>query len=163
MLKSFYPPFKNPLDFVQYLEIDRIYGQISNEMKNFSLNNQIKQDNKYDVSQIGSLFQINNILSKYSINFISAKNTNLIVVTNDGQFLFFSMQPEKLIKRVAPKNLKSTNITCLDITDDYNDMLVGFQDGTIILINVSSQDIKYTKKKKMIYLLYQQEVMVIFF
>ena len=65
MLKSFYPPFKNPLDFVQYLEFDRIYGQISNEMKNFSLNNQIKQDNKYDVSQIRSLFQINNILSKY--------------------------------------------------------------------------------------------------
>ena len=57
------------------------------------------------------------------------------------------MQPEKLIKRVAPKNLKSTNITCLDITDDYNDMLVGFQDGTIILINVSSQDIKYTNNK----------------
>ena len=147
MLKSFYTPFKNTLDFVQYLEFDRIYGQISNEMKNFSLNNQIKQDNKYDVSQIGSLFQINNILSKYSINFISAKNTNLIVVTNDGQFLFFSMQPEKLIKRVIPKNLKSTNITCLDITDDYNDMLVGFQDGTIILINVSSQDIKYTNNK----------------
>ena len=147
MLKSFYPPFKNPLDFIQFLEVDRIYGQISNEMKNFSLNNQIKQDNKYDVSQIRSLLQINNILSKYSINFISAKNTNLIVATNDGQFLFFSMQPEKLIKQVAPKNLKSTNITCLDITDDYNDMLVGFQDGTIVLINVSSQDVKYTNNK----------------
>ena len=147
MLTSFYPPFKNPLDFVQFLEVDRIYGEINNEMKNFSLNNQIKQDNKYDVSQIRALVQINKTISQYSVNFISAKNTTLIVATNDGQFLFFSMQPEKLIKKVAPKNLKSTDITCLDITDDYNDMLVGFKDGTIILINVPSQDVKYTNNK----------------
>ena len=99
MLKSFYPPFKNPLDFVQYLEVDKIYGQISNEMKNFSLNNQRKQDNKYDVSQIRSLVQINQTLQKFSVNFISAKNTVLIVATNDGQFLFFSLQPQKIDRK----------------------------------------------------------------
>ena len=147
MLKSFYPPFKNPLDFVQYLEVDKIYGQISNEMKNFSLNNQRKQDNKYDVSQIRSLVQINQTLQKFSVNFISAKNTVLIVATNDGQFLFFSLQPQKIIKMVKPKNMKLTPITCLDITDDYNEMLVGFQDGSIILINISTEDIKYTNNK----------------
>jgi hypothetical protein len=63
--------------------VDKIYGQISNEMKNFSLNNQRKQDNKYDVSQIRSLVQINQTLQKFSVNFISAKNTVLIVATNE--------------------------------------------------------------------------------
>ena len=48
---------------------------------------------------------------------------------------------------VIPKNMKLTPITCLDITDDYNEMLVGFQDGSIILINISTEDIKYTNNK----------------
>ena len=48
---------------------------------------------------------------------------------------------------LSPKNLPSTKINCLDITDDYNDILVGFQDGAIILINVDSEEIKYTNNK----------------
>ena len=98
MLKSFYPPFKNPLDFVQYLEVDKIMGQINNEMKNFSIQNHRKQDNKYDVSQISSLSMINKNLSKFNINFISAKNNNLIVTTVEGNFLFYSIQTQKIIK-----------------------------------------------------------------
>lgn len=179
IFQNFYPPFKNPLDFVQYLEVERIYRQISIEMKNFFLNNEIKKNNKYNISQIKYLFNINGILSKLSVNIIIAKHTNLIVNTNDGQFLFFSLQHDKLIKKITPKNLKSSKITCFDVTDDYNYMLVGFQDGTVILININSEEIIYTnilihkffslielkiyKKKKMNYPLYQQVLMERFF
>ena len=78
-LENFYPPFKNPLDFVQYLEVDRIIGQISNEMKNFSLQNHRKQDNKYDVSQIRTLSRISKTLFdlKVNIDFINSKKNNL--------------------------------------------------------------------------------------
>ena len=144
IFQNFYPPFKNPLDFVQYLEVERIYRQISIEMKNFFLNNEIKKNNKYNISQIKYLFNINGILSKLSVNIIIAKHTNLIVNTNDGQFLFFSLQHEKLIKKIKPKKLNSSKITCFDVTDDYNYMLVGFQDGTVILININSEEIIYT-------------------
>ena len=147
MLKSFYPPFKNPLDFVQYLEVDKIMGQINNEMKNFAIQNHRKQDNKYDVSQIRSLSMINKNLSKFNINFISAKNNNLIVTTLEGNFLFYSIQTQKIIKSITPKNLKSNKITCLDINDDYSDMVVGYQDGVIVLINISSGEVKYTNNK----------------
>ena len=142
--QNFYPHFNNPLDFVQYLEVESIYTQISIEMKNFFLNNEIKKNNKYNISQIKYLFNINGILSKLSVNIIIAKHTNLIVNTNDGQFLFFSIQHDKLIKKITPKNLKSSKITCFDVTDDYNYMLVGFQDGTVILININSEEIIYT-------------------
>ena len=150
MLKSFYPPFKNPLDFVQYLEVDKIMGQINSEMKNFAIQNHRKQDNKYDVSQISALSAINESLFKQNINinFISAKNNNLIIATIEGFFLFYSIQNKKLIKKITPKNLKLNKITCLDITDDYCDMLVGYQDGIIVLINVSmGGEVKYTINK----------------
>ena len=149
ILNSFYPPFKNPLDFVQYFEVDQILGQINNEMKNFSIQNHRKQDNKYDVSQISALSAINKnlALSKFNISFIGAKNNNLIVASPEGNFLFYSIQTQKPIKRINPKNLKSTKITCLDITDDYNEMLVGYQDGIIVLINITSGEVKYTNNK----------------
>jgi len=55
-----FPQFKNPLDFVKYLEIDRVSQDILKEMQSFILENHIKKDNKYEVSEINSLLQINN-------------------------------------------------------------------------------------------------------
>ena len=89
IFQSFYPSFKNNLDFIHYLEVDRIYAQISKEKKNFLLNNEMKENKTYDISQIISLLKINSILSKFSVNIIIAKHKNLIVNTNDGQFQFF--------------------------------------------------------------------------
>ncbi len=148
-LENFYPPFKNPLDFVQYLEVDRIIGQISNEMKNFSLQNHRKQDNKYDVSQIRTLSRISKTLFdlKVNIDFINSKKNNLIVCTSEGDFLFFSIINEKLIKRINPKKIKANSVICLDITDDFCEMIVGYQDGTIALFNVASEEVKYTNNK----------------
>ena len=96
---------------------------------------------------------INKNLSKFNINFISAKNNNLIVTTLEGNFLFYSIQTQKIIKSITPKNLKSNKITCLDINDDYSDMLVGYQDGVIVLINKLHKDssiieLKIYKKEK---------------
>jgi hypothetical protein len=54
---EFFPQFKNPLDFVKYLEIDRVSKDISNEMQNFILENHIKKDNKYEVSEINSYYK----------------------------------------------------------------------------------------------------------
>ena len=147
MLKSFYPTFKNPMDFVQYLEVNKIVVLINNEMKNFTLQNHRKKDNQYDISQIGSLTMINKSLTKFNINFITAKLNNLIVVTTEGNFIFFSLQTQKYLKSINPKNLKSNKVTCLDITDEFIEMLVGFQAGIIALINIASDEVKYINNK----------------
>ena len=120
---------------------------INNEMNNFTLQNHRKKDNQYDVSQIGTLTMINKSLTKFNINFITAKLNNLIVVTTEGNFIFFSLQTQKYLKSINPKNLKSNKVTCLDITDEFSEMLVGFQDGIIALINIASDEVKYINNK----------------
>ena len=120
---------------------------INNEMNNFTIQNHRKKDNQYDVSQINNLTMINKNLSKYNINFITAKLNNLIVVTLEGNFLFFSLQTQKFLKILKPKNLKSNKVTCLDITDDFSLMIVGYQDGTIAIINITNDKVEYTNNK----------------
>ena len=145
-LENFYPPFQNPLDFIQYLEVDRTNGQISNEMKNFILQNNIKKDNKYEVSDIISLSQMTNEISKLDINAINAKCNNIVLCTIDGSLLFYSMKSQILLKKMKPKNLNSY-INCIDITDDFTEIICGYQDGTIAVINVIFEEVKYTNNK----------------
>ena len=147
-LEDFYPAFPNPLDFIQYLEVDRVNGQISNEMKNFILQNNRKNDNKYEVSQIHTLIQINNEISKFNIKVICAKNNNVILYTKESWILFFSLKEQKLLKKFIPKNLKtSAQINCFDITDDYAEIVCGYEDGTIAVINIIAEEVKYINNK----------------
>ena len=142
-----FPLSKNPLDFVQYVEVDSMNTQISKEIKNSILQNHIKEDNKYDVLEILSLSKISEQFSKLEINAIFAKNNNLILCTNDASISFYSIKEQKLIKTISPKNLKNSDINCLDITEDSGEMICGYEEGTIALINLNSQEVKYTNNK----------------
>ena len=146
-LESFIPQFPNPLDFIQYIEILRVNTKISGEMHNFLLKNHIKKNNKYNVSVISSLYEISKILSKEDVNLIFSKRDLLIACTLKGEIFSFSMDTQKLINRILPKNIKSQNINCLDVTEDLQDAICGYQDGTIALINVNTGEIKYTTNK----------------
>ena len=146
-IENFYPPFQNPLDFIQYLEVDRANGQISNEMKNFILQNNIKKDNKYEVSDLIALSQMTNEISKLDINAINAKSNNIVLCTIDGSLLFYSMKSQRLLKKMKPKNLNNSYINCIDITDDFAEIICGYQDGTIAVINIIFEEVKYTNNK----------------
>ena len=146
-IENFYPPFKNPLDFIQYLEIDGINAQISSEMKNFILQNHRKKDNKYELSKIISLSQISSDISKLDVIAIYAKSNNLLLWTMDGNLLFYSIKGQKLLKKINPKNIKNSYINCLDITDEFTEILCGYQDGTIALIHIFTEEVKYINNK----------------
>ena len=146
-IDDLYPPYKNPLDFIQYLEVDRINGQISKEIENFILQNHRKQDNKYELSEKVSLNKISGQLSAFNIACILAKNNNLIVSTVDGIIFFYSLKDEKLIKKIFPKNLNNIYMNCLDITNDFSEMICGYQDGTIAMISFTKEEVKYTNNK----------------
>ena len=145
-IKISYPHFKNPIDLIHYLEVEKIILQNNIENKNFTLEKHRKESNQYDVSQINVLTFINKNLSKYNINLIFTK-LNILIVVTEINFLFFSLETQKLIKTIFPKNLKSNKVTCLDITDDFNEILVGYQKGIIALINIESGEIKYINNK----------------
>ena len=74
-----FPQFKNPLDFVKYLEIDRVDRNILNEMQNFLLENHRKKHNKYEVIEINSLLQINNEIEEIDINLMLVKRLSFIL------------------------------------------------------------------------------------
>ena len=144
---EFFPQFKNPLDFVKYLEIDRVSKDISNEMQNFILENHIKKDNKYEVSEINSLLQINNEIAEIDISLMHVKKDLILFYTKNGNILLFSVKRQTFIKSIVPKNIKNTYINCLDITDDLQEIICGYQDGTIAVINTQNGETKYTNNK----------------
>ena len=146
-IDNFYPPFTNPLDFIQYLEVDRTNVQISNEMKNFIIKNHKKNNNQYEVSEIISLSKINENIKEIDIKAIYVKKNNLVLCTKEGIILFFYINEQKFNKKIIPKNLKNSYINCLDITDDYSEILCGYQDGTIAVINNATEEVKYTNNK----------------
>ena len=85
-----FPQFKNPLDFVKYLEIDRVSKDILKEMQNFLLENHRKKDNKYEVTEITSLLQINNEIAEIDINLMYTKKDLMIFYSKNGNLLLFS-------------------------------------------------------------------------
>ena len=146
-LDSFIPQFPNPVDFVQYIEIVQVNTKISGEMQNFFLQNIRKRDEIYNLSILNSFPEINKKISDYDINYIYAKRDFLIICKNKGEIFIFSMKNQKNIYKVIPKNLENKEITCLDISDDLFDILCGYQDGTIALINIRNSEIKFSTNK----------------
>ena len=146
-LYDFYPPFLNPLDFIQYLEVDRPNGHISNEMRSFILQNHGKKSFRYEVLENSSFSQINDEISETEFSAMYLKSNHLILYSKDGILLFYSLKNQTLLKKLTLKNLKNENVNCIDITDDFSEILCGYQDGTIAVINLISEELKYTNNK----------------
>ena len=146
-IDDFYPSFKNPLDFVQYLEVIKNGGQISNEMKNFILQNNRAIDNKYNVLEKNLLSKISNIMTKNYINAIYAKTNILILSTINGTIFFYTIKRENLKRKITiPKMQKGVYINCLDITNDYSDLICGFNDGNIVIYSLATDEVKNLNK-----------------
>ena len=146
-IETFIPQFPNPVDFVQYVEIVKVNTNISNENKNFILLNHRKKDNKYNISMVNYLKDINQKMSGEEINLMYAKKDALILCSNKGDIFMFSIRNQKVINKISPKNMYNKQINCLDITDDLQDIICGYQDGTICFINARTRETKYINNK----------------
>ena len=145
-LDSFIPQFPNPVDFVQYIEIVRVNTKISGEMQNFLLQIQRKNNNnKYDISIIKNLPDISRKLSGEEIKFILSKKDFLIICTKKNCIFIYSMKTQRNINKI--KNTQNKEINCLDISDDLQDLLCGYQDGNIAFMNIRTGEIKYITNK----------------
>ena len=146
-IDEFFPKNISPLDFVNYIEVERTDGIIMKEMQNFILENHIKKDNKYEVLETKTLPQINNEISEIDINLVFTKKDLILFCTKNGNILILSLQKQNFLKRLSPKNTKNSVINCLDITDDLNELICGYNDGVIEIINLINGDTKYTNNK----------------
>lgn len=142
-----FPQYKNSLDFVKYLEIQRLSGKILNEMQSFILENYRKENHLYEVSEIKSLSELNKEIEEIDITFMYNKKDIISLYSKNGNILILSTKEQKFVKRITPKNVKNSYINCMDITDDLQELICGYQDGTIEVINIQSGDSKYTNNK----------------
>ena len=60
-----FPQYKNSLDFVKYLEIQRLSGKILNEMQSFILENYRKKKHLYEVVLFLKIIEKKSIYMKY--------------------------------------------------------------------------------------------------
>ena len=142
-----FPQYKNSLDFVKYLEIQRLSGKILNEMQSFILENYRKKKHLYEVSEIKSLSELNKEIEEIDIKFMYNKKDIVSLYSKSGNILILSTKEQKFVKKITPKNVKNSYINCMDITDDLQELICGYQDGTIEVINIQSGDSKYTNNK----------------
>ena len=68
-IDEFFPKNLSPLDFVNYIEVQRMSGTVMNEMQNFILEKYMNKNNKYHVLETKSLSQINNEIADINIRF----------------------------------------------------------------------------------------------
>ena len=148
-LDIFFPQFPNPVDFVQYIEILWINTKISGEMRNFLLQNHRKKNIKFNtpISETNFFLDINRKIVDKNIKLIYSKKDYLITCTIKGEITIFSLKNQKGRFKLYPKNLQNKEITCLDVAGDLTDILCGYIDGTIALINIESGEAKYINNK----------------
>ena len=146
-IDEFFPKNLSPLDFVNYIEVQRTSGTIMNDMQNFILENYMKNNNKYEVLETKTLSQINSEISDIDIKLFYTKKNLILFYTQNGNILALSLQKQKFLKKLIPKNTKNSIINCLDITDDLSELICGYQDGSIEIINIQSGDSKYINNK----------------
>ena len=146
-IDEFFPKNLSPLDFVNYIEVERTSGNVMDEMQNFLLENYMKKNNKYEVLETKTLSQINSEISEIDIKLFYTKKNLLLFYTQNGNILALSLQKQKFLKKLMPKNVKNSSINCLDITDDLSELICGYQDGSIEIINIQSGDSKYINNK----------------
>ena len=146
-IDEFFPKNLSPLDFVNYIEVQRINGTIMKDMQNFILENHMKKNNLYEVLETKTLSQINNEISDIDIKLFFSKKDLLLFYTGNGNILTFSSKKQNFLNKIIPKNAKNSSINCLDITEDLNELICGYQDGTIEIINLQGGETKYTNNK----------------
>ena len=138
-----FPKFVNPLDEVKFIEFERINLDISYAKNNFFMEKQKKIDPKYDISIINCFDEnLNN-----NTSFVAIKNKTFIFYDKNGNVLELSDKEKKLIINIFQKDIENLDISCIDITDDAQEIILGFQEGTIIVINRQQKVITFKNNK----------------
>ena len=140
--KMKYPQLKNPLDFVNYIEM--VMPKLQSQK--FILDNYRENHEKYQVIEMSSL-NLNQHISNINLSVMCCKQEKIILGTKDGLLLILSLKEQNFIKKIIPKNIKNPIINCLDITNDFQEILCGYQDGSIALINAQNGETKFVNNK----------------
>ena len=157
--ENFIPNYSNPLDFVNYFEIERTNTKISQAYSNFLILNHRKNEKLKNVLEIEPHLDINKAIfteKNRVIKIIFPKNDILILCDLKGNIIFFSLKEKQKIKELSfptkflitsPNDDSEKIINCLDITDELDVLFVGYQTGIIRVFDLKKDSCKYTINK----------------
>ena len=156
---SFIPNYQNPLDYINYFEIEKTNQKISQAYSNFLILDHRKKSKLKSVLEIEPHLDINKAIftekNRY-IKCIYPKDDDLILCDSKGNIIFFSLKEKKKTKEIPfPTKFLSTAepddneriINCLDITDEHDVLFVGYLTGIIRVFDLKKNLCKYTINK----------------
>ena len=157
--ESFIPNIPNPIDFVNYMEIEQSNTKISTAFSNFLIQNHRKTTKLKSVLEIEPHLDINKAIfteKNRVIKSIYPKGDIIILCDLKGNIIFFSLKERNKTKELSfPGKLFSLGsvddsakiVNCLDITDEYDFLFVGYQSGTICVFDLKKNTCKYSVNK----------------
>ena len=157
--KEFIPNIQNPINFVNYIEVDQSNTKISEACSNFVIQNHKKETKLKSVLDIQPHLDINSTIfskEKKEILSIYIKDDIIILCDSLGNIIFYSLKEKKTTKNLLyPSKLFSLNnvndsdkiINCLDMTDEHDILFVGYISGIINIFDLKKNVCKYSTSK----------------
>ena len=158
-VKYFIPNIQNPIDFVNYIEIEQSNTKIAQAYSNFIIKNHRINTKLKSVLEIEPHLDINKTIfsnNNEEILSIYLKYDDLILCNNIGNIIFYSLQQKKITKTIKyPEKFFSLSvvkdsdkiINCLDITDEQDYLFVGYNSGIINIFDLNKNSCKYSTSK----------------
>ena len=149
VIDSFIPSYENPLEYINYFEVEKTNTKILKSISNFLIEKQRRTSKLISVLDIEPKLEVNKNISNRKIITIFPKDDNLILCDSQGNIIFFSIKEQKIIKDMKyPFSAKNADenkiINCLDITDENDVLFVGYQSGTICVFDLNKNTCKFT-------------------
>ena len=157
--KDFIPNIQNPVDFVNYIEVEQSNTKIAQAYSNFKIKNHKQETKLKSVLEIEPHLDINKtIFTKDNEEILSiyVKNDDFILCNAIGNIIFYSLKEKKITKTlVYPEKFFSLNavkdsdkiVSCLDITDEHDFLFVGYNTGIINIFDLNKNTCKYSTSK----------------
>ena len=137
----------NPIDFVDYLECEQPKKKMEKIKKEFILRKyEETNQTKFEVSHINKDVELNKAIFPQNeiITAIYFYDENIVTGNIYGQVKIFSMSDKKQLKLFSLLGELETNpyVTCIDISTDKRQILVGYTNGNIGFFEINSQKLK---------------------
>ena len=149
VIDSFIPSYENPLEYINYFEVEKTNTKILKSVSNFLIEKQRRTSKLISVLDIEPKLEINKTIFTRQITTIFPKDDDLILCDSQGNIIFYSIKEQKITKEMKcplpPKTSDENKIVnCLDITEEHDFLFTGYQLGTICIFDLKKNTCKYT-------------------
>ena len=128
------PKYDNPIDLVNYIEVERAKQKIETNKSFFIFESYKKESNiKLNFINVLPKKSLSNLIYNNNdnvLNLMYARDDSLITGNVEGDINIYSIKDSKLMKSLNEKKVQ-LQVNCFDMTPDGKFLLVGYKNGFI--------------------------------